>query len=71
MSTQVPEVIDNTRGLGFDHACSGVWTLAGRNKAGHDVFTCDSGRHVCVAPHRSADHKCLTALNCASAEVTS
>jgi hypothetical protein len=64
------EVIDNTRGLGFTHACIGSWNLLGRNAAGHDVFVCDYGRHVAVQPSRDDAHQCVTsAEDCTSADL--
>jgi len=64
-ATTVP-VIDRTHGQDVDHACSGSWLHAGRNAAGHDVYACDSGRHLLIDRHRSADHQCLTVLDCLS-----
>ena len=64
------QVIDNTDGRGFEHACRGSWRYLGDNSAGHEVYACDSGKHVAVNPHRSALHKCLTCLHCTDATVT-
>lgn len=51
------EILDARQGA-VDHACRGCWQYAGLNKGGHEVYRCDSGKHVIIAAHVAADHRC-------------
>ncbi len=43
------------------HPCAGDWEYAGRNRGGHEVFSCTGG-HRLIAPHPAQDrHTCAAA----------
>jgi len=52
-----PELLDMRFGP-VDHACRGCWQHRGRNRGGHNVYRCDSGRHVLIDAHTVASHIC-------------
>lgn len=56
------EILDNTHGKGVAHDCPGVWTFLGENPGGHELLLCRSGKHVLIAWHRSARHKCISVI---------
>ena len=55
-----PTVLDMRHGP-VDHACSGSWDYVGLNAGGHEIYRCDSGRHIAIGPHVAADHTCTEA----------
>jgi hypothetical protein len=40
--------------------CGAPWELAGVTYAGHEVYVCEEGYHLCLMGHRGAGHQCIT-----------
>jgi len=62
MTRFAPEVID-MRVTPKPHDCSGSWHHVGKNDGGHNVYYCDSGRHIAIERIYTSEnpgHRCTT-----------